>query len=182
MSNHVRSVCFCIVALAAVQLLFSSCGYDAGVRKALRMSGENREALESVLEHYRESGDKEAYDVACFLIREMPEHGTYISEELTRYQTAIDTMYPTMSNAMKRVFYQIPIVGNKQTNAAFVDDLYHITSSFLIAHIDNVVAMWRSCFWLQQYSFEELCEYLFPYRVLNEPFIEKTDSTDIRWK
>lgn len=48
-------------------VLFSSCGkYSSEVEMALELAGENRQELESVLNHYR-ALDKKKYKAACFL-------------------------------------------------------------------------------------------------------------------
>lgn len=61
------------------------------LEQALKLSGENRNALEAVLDHYKHDSLK--YRAACFLIKNMPYHYSqedyYLSPEGEKYRPDI---------------------------------------------------------------------------------------------
>lgn len=61
------------------------------LEQALKLSGENRNALEAVLAHYKHDSLK--YRAACFLIKNMPYHYSqedyYLSPEGEKYRPDI---------------------------------------------------------------------------------------------
>ncbi len=166
----------------AAMILLVSCQYPREVRSALRQSGDNRAELEKVLRHYRQNRqDSLSLEAAMFLIANMPGHYTSQSASYLRYLSELDSMYPDMSNVIKRVVSQIPL----REGVAEEDRLYDISTvdaAFLISHIDRMMAAWQECPWLKEVGFEDFCEYLLPYRFANEPLITQTDSTDFRWQ
>lgn len=147
---------------------------------ALTQSEKNRPELEKVLTHYAD--DTLKLKAARFLIANMPGHFTWNSALLTRYQAALDSLYPDMSSVVKRVMYSIPWHNDFAMDTCHhVEDIQVIRGDYLIHHIDNVVAMWQGCAWLKDLSFEDFCEYLLPYRLGDEPLVE-ADSTHYWWK
>lgn len=150
---------------------------------ALRLSGDNRHELEKVLAHYsRHNKDSLHLKAAIFLIENMPGHYTLDSPFLENYRANMDSIHPEMSNVVKSVVYTIPIRQQVQVgHYEETSDLTTITSDYLIEHIDNRMAMWQTCEWLQDVSFENFCEYLLPYRMTYEPLLAP-DSTQTLWK
>jgi hypothetical protein len=59
-----------------IAILFTSCSkYSHDIEKSLRLAGDNRSALEQVLNHYSQHPeDSLKYKAACFLIENMPGH------------------------------------------------------------------------------------------------------------
>lgn len=75
------------------------------LEKALELSGENRHELEYVLSHYSQStSDSLQLKAAIFLIENMPGHHMLTNKSITRYINTMDSLYPDMSNVMKRQF------------------------------------------------------------------------------
>lgn len=172
-----------IMLFTGILLFLCSCQYSGPVEEALRQSGKNRGELERVLDYYREKGDDLSLQAANFLISEMPGHHSLDNPSLFEFRQALDTMYPQMSNVIKKVVYQVPYRKDEfVANAEKRYDLEALSADYLIAHIDNVVEMWRNCSWLKDYSFEEFCEYLLPYRFACEPLLTRFDSTTYWWK
>ncbi|HCK23691.1 MAG TPA: hypothetical protein DHW31_02740, partial [Bacteroides graminisolvens] len=117
-------------------LLFLSCQYSGPVEEALRQSGRNRSELERVLDFYREKGDDLSLQAAKFLISEMPGHHSLENSSLSEFRQALDTMYPQMSNVIKRVVYQVPYRKDEfVANAEKRYDLETLSADYLIAHI-----------------------------------------------
>lgn len=79
------------------------------LEKALEESGVNRPQLEKVLAHYSVSaGDSLKYRAACFLIENMPGHGWYEGEALTRYRHWVDSTYPGIRTTNGKCFTRHP--------------------------------------------------------------------------
>lgn len=182
MSKKIFFVKVSRVFILSIVLFLFSCQYPQPVRKALMQSGKNKAELEKVLRHYSlKKEDSMHLKAAEFLIAGMPEHFSFKSKALSDYITETDSIYPNMSNIIKRVVYQIPIheytfFGTK------ILDIEVMKSDFLIAHIDNSIKMWKLCPWLKDITFEDFCEYLLPYRFAQEPLLMDIDSTAFWWK
>lgn len=152
-------------------LLFGACSSDSALEKALRLSGQNRAQLEQVLRHYSiRPEDSLKYKAACFLIGNMPGHGWYEGRELDRYKQWIDSVYRDQDFVFKAVLYEAFF---RQPGAVADlkrrEDVEHIDSCFLIGHINSTFNAIKRSPWLESLSFEQLCEYILPYRVGNEP-------------
>lgn len=63
--------------------------YPTEVETALSQAGQNRSSLERVLTRYAQSGDKEKYNAACYLISNMRWHTT--RGKVIRYDLAVDS-------------------------------------------------------------------------------------------
>ena len=153
------------------------------LEKALELSGENRHELEYVLSHYSQStSDSLQLKAAIFLIENMPGHHMLTNKSITRYINTMDSLYPDMSNVMKKAVYNIPLKNlNRHGKLKKIEDIEVIKGNYLIQHIDNSIQMWNKCFWLRQLSFEDFCEYILPYRTAYEPLLQ-SDSTLYSWK
>ncbi len=171
------------VALMWLLMLASCQSPTSRLEAALQQSGSNRSELERVLTHYsRQVDDSLHLKAACFLIENMPGHCGLNSPYLATYRASMDSLYPDMSNVVKAVVYTIPSRMEELSGVCTrKEDIQCVTADFLITHIDNAVAMWRSCPWLRTLSFADFCEYLLPYRVTTEPLL-KADSTLYLWK
>ncbi len=172
-----------LYALLGLVLMISCSTSGTKLETALEQSGANRKEMEKVLRHFSgNTSDSLQLRAAEFLIANMPGHYSLESSRLIRYREAMDSLYPAMSNIVKRVVYTIPLrehLFNDQTK--IIGDIETVRSEYLIRHIDNAIQMWNSCSWLRAFTFEDFCEYLLPYRITNEPLLEN-DSTSYLWK
>ncbi len=173
----VKLTLYCLI------FLFACSSPKSKLDIALEQSAGNRHELEYVLEYFsKHESDTLHLKFAKFLIENMPGHYSWDSNELYRYRNTVDSIHPNMSSVVKKVVYSIPwhrdLIENKGNK---VEDIKTITSAFLINHINNAVAMWQQCSWLEGFSFEDFCEYLLPYRLGDEPLI-LPDSTQYWWK
>lgn len=178
----------CFIFILCAGLLFmglSSCEQGKNqLENALNKGASNRIQLEKVLSHYSiHIQDSLHLKAARFLIKNMPGHLTYSNPFIENYINTMDSVYPTMSNIVKRVVYNIPLreLLPELEKVGRVEDLKMIKSEFLIQHIDNAIEMWMRCPWLRSFTFEDFCEYVLPYRIAKEPLLEK-DSTLYNWK
>jgi hypothetical protein len=65
-----------IITYVLITLFVSGCSfYDSNLEKALKLAGDNRSELETVLNHYKHNpADSLKYKATCFLIENMPVH------------------------------------------------------------------------------------------------------------
>lgn len=164
-------------------LTLFSCQSKSTLEDVLQYSGENRSELEKVIDHYsQKEGDSLQLKAALFLIENMPGHYSLTNSMMERLDENIDSLYPDMSNIVKRVVYNIPIrKGSAAEEWKIVEDIQTIKSDYLIKHIDNAMAMWNKCPWLRLFTFNDFCEYVLPYRIAKESILE-SDSTLYSWK
>lgn len=160
------SSCFLLV-LCACSVLPSE------VQQALETAGANRIELEKVINHYRESGEKQKLKAAYFLIANMP--GKY--SEYYNYNEQAYEMFALGKNANNenRVAFrdtlaeQIDMLKDLAGRAPLiVQDIETLTSDYLIENIEWAFKAWQEP-WSRHFSFDEFCEYILPYRVRNEP-------------
>lgn len=74
---------FCLIAVVA---LSSDLDYS------FSLAGDNRQELEKVLAHFEDDKDPLKYEAACFLIENMPYHGTFYGKDIEKYIRAYDVM------------------------------------------------------------------------------------------
>ncbi|MBP5366170.1 MAG: hypothetical protein J6Y82_09660 [Bacteroidales bacterium] len=155
-----KLICFLFAILT-----FVACHRDKTLLEdALSQAGRNRPELEKVLEHYQ--NDPEKLAAARFLIINMSEHYSYSSDKIhTFYEQAmkvissdlsIDEQIDSLANIKKND------IGNLKT----VSDIYLITADYLIYSIDNAFNQWKERQWAQHLTFDEFCEWLLPYKVV----------------
>jgi hypothetical protein len=151
-------------------ILFISCCsfYNSDLENALKLAGDNRAELETVLNHYKhDPADSLKYKAACFLIENMPLH-FYLKENvelfqimdsLNRSELSNEEVYIRFDSIKKRTFVHPQEV---------LRDIETLSSDFLVQHIDKSFTNWESSPWKDQVTFENFCEYILPYTVFNE--------------
>lgn len=148
-------------------LFLIACTSVSPLEQALQLSGNNRVHMEQVLRHYSQRpADSLKYKAACFLIENMPGHGWYEGEELNQYQRWLDSVYHEKESIFKSILYEAFFQQPQATDSLVrYEDIEHLDSNFLITHIDSTFSAISKRPWLQTLSFEQLCEYILPYRV-----------------
>ena len=91
-----------IILLLFINLFIGCDGIPKNVKKALNVSGDNKEELLKVISHYKKEGNIEKLNAAYFLISNMPYHGHYIGEDMKTYESA----YRIMSDEKKSNRYK----------------------------------------------------------------------------
>lgn len=155
--------------------LLAACSAPSDVRKALEQAGVNRPQLEKVIEHYKTAGEKQKLKAAYFLIANMPgKYAEYYSYNEQAYE-----MFLRGKDANKRdnrIAYenslaeQIDMLKDLSGGGVplIVKDIEFISSKYLIENIDLAFKVWKEP-WACHFTFDEFCEYILPYRILNEP-------------
>lgn len=136
------------------------------LEQALKLSGENRNALEAVLGHYKHDSLK--YRASCFLIKNMPYHYSqedyYLSPEGEKYRPEICKFKNKEELGMH---------CDSLTRCRYLEkhdmiyDVLSVDSSFLIKNIDLAFMAWEKP-WARDVPFDVFCTYILPYRVQTE--------------
>lgn len=166
--NNMKTLFFILLAfhLAACHNI----NKDKQLSFALNRAKENRHELEYVLDHYKHDSLK--YQAACFLIRNMPGHCSYIGTMTTQYNRLIDS---TLFQSQKEGYYRntpylaklIDSISEIHENTYFPlqEDIRVITADFLIHNIEQAFDLWKNKPWAQHLTFDDFCEYLLPYQI-----------------
>ena len=136
------------------------------LEQALKLSGENRNALEAVLGHYKHDSLK--YRASCFLIKNMPYHYSqedyYLSPEGEKYR-------PDICKFKNKE--ELGMHCDSLTRCRYLEkhdmiyDVLSVDSSFLIKNIDLAFMAWEKP-WARDVPFDVFCTYILPYRVQTE--------------
>lgn len=152
------------------------------LESAMHLAGSNRVELERVLNHYESDSLKRR--AAVFLIKNMSYHSYLDGEDL-------DKAYRLYQSCSGRKKDEINSIVDSCTNAdgAFVMDklqrkydIQTIDSALLVHHIDETFRAWHEYPWGKNVSFEELCEYVLPYRLGDEVPTKWRTSIMEEWK
>ena len=143
----------------------------------LKYSGNNREELEKVLEHYSHTPeDSLKLKAAIFLIENMPGHYTYSGPFLDKYYARLDTVKDTPYHE-KKLLQTIPFDRQEYRSKLQIrEDVKYIRAEFLIHQIDLAFRQWETLPWMEGVDFEMFKEYILPYRVDNETLDNWRDS------
>ena len=82
-SSNLNTIRFNKIILIITIFSFCSCNKDYHLNQVLKVAGDNRPQLESVLNHYKDNPEKLA--AARFLIENMPPHRSYQGDEIHQY-------------------------------------------------------------------------------------------------
>lgn len=162
-------------------LLYSCSPYPEEVKKTLTLSGNNKQELIKVLEHYKDS-DQLKFKAACFLISNMPYHKSRIkytlSDRYFNYFKKVDSICianpstirnDSLKQALSKQFNLI-VPPLEKVNPT--PDNQIITANFLIENIEQAFYEWRHSPLLKSISFEDFKEYILPYRVADEAIVD----------
>jgi len=144
-----------------------------GQNKANEPGGRNQNQLESTLEHYRDSGDSLKLAAAEFLISNMNGHAYAIfalkdsAGNVVPFDATTFTDFDTLEAAFDSLEEKYGTLDFKRDTLIY--DTGVITDGYLITHIEESFRAWRECPWARDYTFEDFCEYILPYRGSNEP-------------
>lgn len=155
-----------------VCLLFI-CSCRGNADSFLEKAGNNKGELQKVIDHYtQEDCDPYKLKAARFLLTNMDGCYSFGGETYRNYLAAIDSM--SLSIGLHQLFLDKPIHVNFQMfpDLEKESDLSKVSAKYLINHIDYVFRLWRTEPWLKGIDFEDICEYLLPYRIDNEPLVD----------
>ena len=161
-----------ISQILIVLLFFVSCtGRKTPLEYALCMAEDNRAELEKVLSHYKD--DPEKYAAAVFLIENMPAHISYRDDEIDKYY---DIAHELLKTDLSHVIIRDSLLNVKKNiypdlDKKNISDVRVISSDYLIYSIDKAFETWKNSVWAAHIDFDEFCETLLPYKVVDfQPF------------
>ena len=159
------------VLLLAVFLLGLSCSQPSRLELALEAAGANRAELEKVLKHFRD--DPLKLKAAIFLIENMPGHYSFVDTAFfNQFNNALDSLtfrYGGRSVERRRILWRdvySKYIRYSIGRVATVPDVEIITAEFLIRNIEQAFEVWKESPWAQHLSFEDFCELILPYKVM----------------
>ncbi len=158
------------ILLSIITISSYANNYPEVVHKALHKAGKNEGELEKVLEHYK--NDAQKLEAACFLIANMDCHNSqsyYWANEKHEKVPFNEFDYPDYEKAIA-AFNSLSSKEKLHPEKTYTPDIQTVSSAYLIANIDDAFTYWKKR--SPQLSFELFCEYLLPYRVMNEPYTE----------
>lgn len=138
----------------------------------------NRAALEEVIEHYKKTGEKDKLKAAYFLIGNMQDKYYIEGEEIHHYDS-IFNVFSSYHDQKKFIYKNSPVIraqwdsikgryGKPAVDEMDMElDYNTIQPDYLIDNIDQAFR-WYQTGQNEKMSFENFCEYLLPYRMLNE--------------
>ena len=159
--------------------IFFSCRevkYNADIELALKHAGQNRKNLENVLYHYQ--NDSLKFEAASFLIKNMDTHFFYKIPQSDKYDliySYIDSLKRFVGSIDRK---NIEYIKAQKTDIMFnrlfrypqkEKDIELITKDYLIENIDQAFDAWFKSPVHDRTSFQDFCEFVLPYRVLDEP-------------
>jgi hypothetical protein len=167
------------LSLAILILLCSCSRYPDDVERVLESAGDNRAALEKVIEHYSKNQDEEKLRAAYFLIGNMGDKFAYGGKNVENFDVLFDIVdslhrhkikVPTRSPILKAQWDSLVRTHGAPTKKkARIDPDYNVISTaYLIENIDEAFALYRTKSWCRTLSFEQFCEFILPYRIGDE--------------
>ena len=145
------------------------------LEQALSAAGSNRPQLEAVLEACgTPSPGNRQREAAEFLIAHMPGHYAYDFPGMAGYYGRLDSLAgPQKLNDLQkhqlcRALAEAEAVLPVR-HITLKPDVEHIDTAYLLAHLRQAMTIppypWRD----STLTFADFCEYILPYRILNEP-------------
>lgn len=154
------------------------------VAAALAQTKTNKEELEKVIQHFRNSPDSLKLEAAYFLIANMDIHRSqsyYWADSVGNKIPFNELSYPDFSSAIQafdntKKNYQ----GIHPVSYSF-RDIDSVKADYLISNIEEAFLLWKKPL-AKNISFENFCEYLLPYRVSIEPLQDWRNTYEQRFK
>lgn len=158
-----------LLFLASLAFMACICFWElqstSRLEQALRQAGENRAQLEMVLTHYE--NDSLKLLAAKFLIENMPGHYSYLDDSINAYYDRIDSAL-LMETSLVAEMKMLDSISKQESDKKYekVFDLEIMTADYLIKNIDTSFELWLEGEWARHLSFDEFCEYILPYKVI----------------
>ena len=143
-----------------------------GVSLTLTAAGKNRGELMEVINHYKLKGDQQKLKAAYFLMENMIDICHYEGLGVIKYRKTFDKMDSLLKSGngiFNRSWDSIQKCNPppEENSLHPVLDISTIKSKYLINHIEHAFRAWNYP-WAKRLSFDEFCEYILPYKLLNE--------------
>ncbi len=154
---------------AVLSVAFISCTQKkaAEIEFALTMAGRNRPEIEQTLDHYPAGSLKRR--AAEYLVVNMPYHQSLKGESIDRFRDTLSKAGETGIGAQNRMWREI--ADRSSSPIYHLNDIQTVSCRYLIENIELAFEAWESVPWSRRYSFEDFCEYILPYKIMDEPIV-----------
>ncbi|MEC3878162.1 discoidin domain-containing protein [Parapedobacter sp. 10938] len=172
MNISVKITCLAALLSFGLTIPLSCTNLQVGdIDDVLRQAGGNRGELEYVLAHYsRNPEDSLKHRAAEYLIKNMAFHYSFVMDEtIENFHAQIEHAMDSLRDApfpIKDSVYQTILLKNENLNYRKIADAKVITAEYLISNIEHSFKVWNNEPWSQHLSFEEFCEFILPYKVI----------------
>lgn len=157
-----------ILYIFFIIILFFNCGKVQKDGDTFTFPSNNKEELLKVLKHYSSPEDSLKLKAAKFLITNMDGHFSTIYANTNEYYARVDSIFSCKDISREESFKLLETLHLKSNLSWTLNDDENIKASYLIEHIDLSFET-RNYPWNKDLSFDLFCEYVLPYRVLDEP-------------
>ncbi|MBK7872236.1 MAG: hypothetical protein IPJ74_16965 [Saprospiraceae bacterium] len=137
----------------------------------LSFAGENRPELEKVLTHYRQQPeDSLKLQAAIALISNMEWHHYFAGEWMDQFDQIFTISAHKSEAELKNMKDSIlAVIGERNSNnIKKVYDAHVMSAEYLIQNIDQAFDAWQRAPGSENIDFETFCNFILPYKVLNE--------------
>lgn len=158
-------------------LFLTSCtrNYPKELGHTLKIAGKNKQELLKVYYHYLDSEDSQKLKAALFLIENMYNKYGYCPAHIEGYYPLLDQLNkqktdPLLKNKIpETINYWLKTNNEFLVSNSWQNDAEIIRADLLIEDIDYAFKVWKEMPWAQSLNFDQFCQWILPYRVLNEP-------------
>lgn len=136
-------------------------------------SQKQSEIFQKILHEFQ--SDTLKLKAAQFLIDNIQWHYSYVIPEDSIYYNAIDSSLKYMQGekvlAIQKEINRLA-KEYRSSQIQIQEDSQVITADFLIQNINNAFKLWNNSPWCSHLDFNDFCEYLLPYRIMDKYIIE----------
>jgi len=160
-----------VIAFLAT-ILFSCTSDERGLAESFQLAGNNRQEIKKTLEHFNAEKNSKKIRAAEFLLSQMKYQFHHEGTSKDRYDSLLNILSKVPYERMEKLEFiwdslRKSIKTPIRDDAYLVCDLKNISSQNLIEHIDAAFEAWNKP-WSKNISFGDFCEYILPYKLVNE--------------
>jgi hypothetical protein len=161
-----------LLSLIGIYLFQAANSIPDNVIAVLHTAGQNESELVKVIDHFKNQEDKRKLKAAYFLISNMTNRFHNVGPEIERSRKLFAIMNSLAEHGHNNIGHAWDSLENlypakDQETIDTVWDANVIKADIMIRHIDAAFVAWNYP-WARNVSFNDFCEYLLPYKLLNE--------------
>jgi hypothetical protein len=162
---------FSIIAIIGISFFIKQ-SQQALVNKVLEKAGKNRIEIEKVIEYFTHDSNPQKLEAAMYLITGLGNKYYYSGNGVSRYRRSfdsIDSLFKSNHGIFNSSWDSIQKLHPPPSlsDLEAINDIDTIKGALLISHINAAFKAW-SFPWASTLNFKEFCEYLLPYKLVNE--------------
>lgn len=166
------SVFLIIAAISIWRYNYGKQGQSEILTEVLNDSGENRNELEKVIRYFKQKKDKRQLHAAMYLISNLGFQYHYSGDVITGYRKSfysVDSLFKSNHGRFNKSWDSIQKLTPPPALklAEFNKDIETIKGELIIRHVNAAFKAWGYP-WAKALTFKEFCEYILPYKLVNE--------------